>query len=98
MIVIEITLSGALAPSDLPRLLHAACAALPDGGTEGVVLSGRLPVWAYAALSHLYHPRPWVGTFEPRLAAAVVVQSHTEGVKVGDTLSLDDATKVEVTF
>ena len=47
-------------------------------GTKGVVLSGRGPVWLYAALAHNYHATAWVGTFEPRLAGAVVVERHVE--------------------
>ncbi len=99
MIVVSITLSGGIiAPEDLPNLLEAASKAVPPAGTEAVVLSGRMPVWAFAALAHLYHPRPWVGTFEPRLGAAVVVAAHVSEVGVGTVVALDDATTVEVVF
>jgi CRISPR-associated protein Csx3 len=99
MVVLEVSLPGLLAPTDLPRLLAAAQAAVPAGGREGVVLSGRLPVWAFAALAHHYHPRPWVATFDPRLNGAVVVESHLpDGPSVGTVMSLDGATTVQVTL
>jgi len=63
---------------------------VPGGGTEPVILSGRLPVWAFAALAHLFHPRPWVATFEPRLRKGVVVASHAPGVSVGDLVEIDE--------
>ena len=69
---------------------------MPAAGTEPVVLSGRMPVWAFAALTHLYHPRPWVGTFEPRLGAGVVVASHVASVGPGDVVPIDGATTADV--
>lgn len=54
----------------------------------GVVLSGRGPVWLYAALVHHYHPTKWVATFDPRLGA-VVVESHSpKGPKVGSVIPI----------
>ena len=46
-------------------------------GTKGVVISGRGPVWLYAALAHHYHVTAWVGTFDPRLGGAVVTSRHS---------------------
>ncbi|MCS7179854.1 MAG: CRISPR-associated ring nuclease Crn3/Csx3 [bacterium] len=60
----------------------------PAGGTKGVVLSGRAPVWVYAFLTHYFHPRPFVATFDPRLNGAVVVCSHTPDVKVGEIIKV----------
>ena len=59
-----------------------------DVGTKGVVLSGRAPIWVYAFLTHYYHPRPWVATYDPRLGGAVVVVSHTSEVKVGEIIKM----------
>lgn len=99
IIILEILLAnGILDPVELPRLLRAASKSVPQGGTEPVVLSGRLPVWAFAALVHLYHPRPWVGTFDPRLGGAVVVFSHVADITVGDVVPLDSAQRVECFF
>lgn len=63
--------SEGIEPSILPSLSP------PDvDGSKGVVISGRGPVWLFAALVHHYHPSAWVATFDPRLGA-VVVESHS---------------------
>ena len=98
--VIEITLTrGLIEPGELSALLGAVGDRVPAGGTEGLVLSGRLPVWAFAALAHMFHPRPWVGTFDPRLGGGVVVMSHDpNGPSVGDVVSTEGAPVVTVEF
>lgn len=73
-----------ITPEELPELLEKVNEAVPGGGSEPVILSGRLPVWAFCALAHHFHPRPWVATYEPRLLKGVVVASHAVGVAVGD--------------
>jgi CRISPR-associated protein Csx3 len=86
--------NGIISPSQLPQLLKL----LPEaGGTEGVIVSGRLPVWAYAAICHHFHPRPFIATFEPRLGKGVVVQSHVEGLSVGDLVDIPSE-KVVINF
>ena len=50
----------------------------------GVVITGKGPIWLYVALSHHYHATPWVATYDPRLAGAVVAQTHTPLVRLGD--------------
>lgn len=74
--VVEFELeSGVVAPEDLPAAVEAA----PEVNAEkGVVVSGRGPVWLYAALVHEYHPTRWVGTFDPRLGGGIVVERHHE--------------------
>ena len=87
--------SGVAEPGDLKKLATF----LPEaGGTEGVIVSGRLPVWAYGAVIHHFHPRPWVATFDPRLGGGVVVASHTKRVEIGDIIPLDGHEEVEITF
>ena len=98
--VLGIPLSrGLIEPRELPDLLRAVESRVPAGGTEPVVVSGRLPLWAFAALAHLFHPRPWVGTFDPRLGGGVVVMSHDpSGPSVGDVVPTEGATVVTVEF
>ena len=55
-------------------------------GTKGVIISGRGPIWLYGYLCHTYHPTAWIGFYDPRLAGAVVVQSHQPGIQVGQVL------------
>jgi CRISPR-associated protein Csx3 len=99
MFVLEVILKdGFLSPDQLPDLLKAAAEILPPGGKEMVVISGRLPVWAFVALSHLYHPRPWVATFDPRLGGAVVAVSHDPRVKVGEIVPTEGAITVKLEF
>jgi CRISPR-associated protein Csx3 len=100
MTMLEMVLSrGLIEPRELTSLLRAVESHVPAGGTEGVVISGRLPVWAFAALTHYFHPRPWVATFDPRLGGGVVVMSHDPaGPSVGVVVPTDGATTVTVEF
>lgn len=62
-------------------------------GTQGVVISGRGPVWLYAALAHHYHVTAWVGTFDPRLGGAVVTSRHSSSAPgVGTVVTLPKET------
>lgn len=96
--VVDITLStGIITPEELRKVLDAVAEAVPAGGTEGIIISGRLPVWAYGALVHYFHPRPWVATFDPRLGGGVVVMTHVNEVAVGDVIPVgDDSETVQV--
>ena len=57
---------------------------------KGVILSGRGPVWLFGFLVHFYHPTKWVATYDPRLQGAVVVESHTPDVEVGDLIPIKE--------
>jgi CRISPR-associated Csx3 family protein len=100
MIIIDVVLTrGLIEPRELPDLLRAVEARVPAGGVEPVVVSGRLPVWAFAALVHFFHPRPWVATFDPRLGGGVVVATHDpNGPSVGDVVPIGGATTITVEF
>ncbi|MHA1832374.1 MAG: CRISPR-associated ring nuclease Crn3/Csx3 [Candidatus Baldrarchaeia archaeon] len=102
MILLNVVISGngIILPQQLPSLLAKVATTLtPEReGTEGVVISGRLPVWAYAALTHQLHPFKWVGTFEPRMGKAVIVASHTPTVNVGDVVEIKPTKTVDIVF
>lgn len=53
---------------------------------QGLVLSGRGPIWLFCALAHELHPAKWVGCHDPRLGGAVVIQSHTKDVQIGQLI------------
>lgn len=74
-----------IAPGDLKSV------ELPGnlGGSPGVVLEGRAPIWLYAYLVHRLHASAWVGCYDPRLEGAVIVESHTPGMQVGAVLALN---------
>lgn len=73
-----------LFPEDLSHLQ------LPAGidPTQGVVISGRGPLWLYGHLIHELHPTAWVACYDPRLGA-VVVASHSPRVRVGQVILLE---------
>jgi CRISPR-associated protein Csx3 len=75
---------GVISPEDLKGLQ------LPESiqFSEGIVIEGRGPIWLYGYLVHLCHPSAWVACYDPRLAGAVVVQTHTKGVSVGSVIPL----------
>ena len=85
--LVEFELSdGVIAPSDLAEALKSAPEVDP---TKGVILSGRGPVWLFAALVHEYHPTAWVGTNDPRLGGAVVVENHhPDAPSIGEVVPL----------
>lgn len=58
-------------------------------GSQGVVISGRGPIWLYCYLAHLCHPTPWIACYDPRLGAVVTV-THSRAVRVGDVIPLAD--------
>jgi len=82
--VIEIVLDGIATPDDLSRLR------LPAGidTRQGVVLTGRAPIWLYGWLVHECHFTRWVACYDPRLGA-VVIESHTPEVRVGQVIPLE---------
>jgi CRISPR-associated protein Csx3 len=62
---------------------------LPDlQGRGGLVLSGRLPRWAFAALARgVFRQRSWIAVRDARLAdQAVVVHSNSPVIQTGDLL------------
>lgn len=79
---------GILAPSALPTLCKRVEEVIENNHAwDGVVvLDGRLPVWAYAALTHALHPAQGVGTYEPRSASYIIVARHSEVVPEVGTL------------
>ncbi len=56
-------------------------------GENGVVLSGKMPRWFFAALARKLAPgRAWVGVDDPNLGKVVVVHSRAPEVLVGMTM------------
>ena len=82
--VIEIVVEGIATPDDLGQL-HLPLAINPR---QGVVLTGRAPIWLYGWLVHECHFTRWVACYDPRLGA-VVVESHTPEVRVGQVIPLE---------
>jgi len=70
--VIKIVLDGLLAPEQLSSLVQAVSEAA--GGARTVVISGRLPVWAFSAITAaLMTQCRTVAVADPKLGGAVVV-------------------------
>jgi len=86
-VLIEFELSREISPSDLKNVLPQD-PVKNKFSAKSVVLSGRGPIWLYGYLIHFYHATKFVAVYDPRLEAAVVVESHTEEVKVGDLIKI----------
>ena len=55
---------------------------------QGVVISGKLPLWLYAALARGYRAQPWVAVYQPQLKGAVVVSSSTKAQPLGSIVPI----------
>lgn len=75
---------GVMTPSELASIQPPT---IP--GNQGVILSGRGPVYLFAFLTHFYHPTQWVACFAPAEGGGVVVESHYKGVAVGEIVPLE---------
>ena len=92
----EFTLLEIILPNEVCEPQDLKGLELPGGldTTKGIVLSGRAPVWLFAALVHQAHIFKWVGTFDPRIekdgvkGAAVVVESHGGNLRAGDIVAV----------
>jgi CRISPR-associated protein Csx3 len=76
--------NGILTPFDLPQIINQ----IPSIHPNGVVIGGRLPVWAYGAIVHHLHPSTWVAVYDPRLGG-IVVMTHTIEKTLGEIILLD---------
>jgi CRISPR-associated Csx3 family protein len=100
-IFLHIILSAGLIETDeLEELLQVVEKHVHAGGVEPIILSGRLPAWVFSALTHHFHPRPWIATFDPRHQAAVVTATHSTKVRRGQLIPVDKGSVevVEITF
>lgn len=84
---VEFELKRELKPDDLKNISP------PDAvkgkfANKGIVLSGKGPVWLYGFLVHFYHATKFVAVFEPRINAAVVVETHCVDYQVGDVINV----------
>lgn len=100
-LLIEIVLkSGVIEPAEIKKIIDKISKlVVPEVyGDRLVIISGRLPVWLYSALTHYFHPFIAVATFDPRLSKAIVTSSHLKELAVGDIISVDDAEKLVVEY
>jgi len=68
-----------------PERLSMPALDVPPG--DGVVLSGALPLWAYAALTvHFLRRASWVAVYDASLHASVVAASRSDETRPGDTV------------
>ena len=84
LVEIELAEGEVLTPEQLTHLQPPHLS-----GTQGVVISGRAPIWLYAYLVHWYHVTRWIGVFDPRLGGAVVVsRHHNTAPNIGEVVKL----------
>ncbi|RMG22643.1 MAG: CRISPR-associated protein Csx3 [Armatimonadetes bacterium] len=79
---------GITTPEQYARAVERLVLPQEEAGL-GVVFDGPSPIWGYAMLCHIAHPFAWVATWDPRIAGAVVVQSHWPGVSAGQIIQLN---------
>ena len=84
--------NGLITPADLKGL------DLPKNliPSQGVVIEGKAPIWLYGYLVHECHASAWVGCFDPRLGkasprsgGAVVIETHSPLVDVGQVIEVE---------
>jgi len=87
-VVLKIVLANMLNPGELPQLLHEID---KIENVDIIIISGRLPVWAFSAISSMLatkaisNPRLIVAVADPKLAGAVVVFPRN---RAGETIPL----------
>lgn len=96
-VLLHIESDRVLEPADMEPLIGQASALVPaDTQQLLVILSGRLPLWLMAALTHHYHPALAIATYDPRLGGGVIVASHTPQFRIGDLVGISDAEKFHI--
>ena len=84
--VIHFELSEPISPQELPEIVKE----FPVMGGEGLIISGRGPIWLYAAVLHKYmHTFAYVAVYDPKLRGAVVVATHLPPVKIGTVIPIE---------
>jgi len=70
-------------------ILEAAALRMPPCSAEqGIILSGKLPQWLWAALVRACDRKvPWIAVVQPQVHGAVVVHSRVPEVAVGQVIS-----------
>lgn len=63
-------------------ITEAASLVVPPVTSAGVILSGKLPQWLWAALARVYQPQ-WLAVFQPQAGGAVVVATQTPEMPLG---------------
>lgn len=84
--------NGLIVPADI-KGLNLPKALVPS---QGVVIEGKAPIWLYGYLVHECHASAWVGCFDPRLGGdsprsggAVVIETHSPQVDVGQVIVVE---------
>ena len=94
--VLHFVFSDMLEPQDVKHLEKYAIekygAIMKEfGKIKVLVISGRMPIWAYIAIAHaVLHLVPAIATLDPKLRAAVVVASHNKMIEEGEVIELPD--------
>jgi CRISPR-associated protein Csx3 len=88
--ILSFELGGVISPEDL-RVLGPP----KVNGSKGVILNGRGPIWLYCFLTHFYHPAKFIGTHDPRLRGAVIVETHSTAYLIGTVLNISQDNREE---
>jgi len=89
-LLIDIGLNGVMKPEEIGELVLLVENTVNNKYFgKGVVISGRLPIWAHSALAHLFHPARFIAHYDPRLRGAVIVATHSPDYKIGEVISIE---------
>lgn len=84
-------LTGAIPSSYLDYRAAAGLPVPPVDPARGLIMSGKLPNWLYAALAQTYRAQvPWLAVFQPQLRGGVVVWSQADAVPVGAVVGMEN--------
>ncbi|WP_295673594.1 CRISPR-associated ring nuclease Crn3/Csx3 [uncultured Mucilaginibacter sp.] len=87
VVFLTFELNGIMEPTELALINPPDVVTIGLSG-KGVILSGRGPIWLYGYLIHFYHPAKFVATHDPRFNGAIVVESHTPDIQIGDVVEI----------
>lgn len=71
---------------DYAEVQHAVVPPAPPG--QGIVLSGKLPLWLWTGLALAYRRAPWLAVYQPQQEEhAIVVRTRVASVRPGDLVA-----------
>jgi len=90
-IIIELSFENPVEPKDILEIIKEIKNIVGNKYYgKGIIISGRMPIWLYCAITHEFHPAKFVATFDPRLQGAVIVESHDKNYKIGEIIKEGD--------
>lgn len=88
IITFDLSPSDVVRYTDLPKIIDKIYKEMQETNTDVIKITGRGPIWLYSAVVHtVAHLSKAVAIFDGVNKKYVVVVSHSQEYKVGDTLA-----------